>query len=63
MRDLLGDDKRAAIVAARQNNSKSQTAAARWNAIQAADRPRLQDAIAWGMRQLQEMGRGTARRR
>jgi hypothetical protein len=63
MRDLLGDDKRAAIMAALESNSKSQAAAARWNAIQAVERPSLQDAIAWGMRQLQEMGRDTPRRR
>ena len=51
-RDLLGEDKRSAIKAALQNNSKSQTATARWNAIQAAEKPPMQDAIAWAMEQL-----------
>lgn len=52
MRDLLGEDKRSAIKAALQNNSKSQSATARWNAIQAAEKPSMQDAIAWAMGQL-----------
>lgn len=52
MRDLLGEDKRSAIQAALQNNSKSQSASARWNAIQAAEKPAMQDAIAWAMEQL-----------
>ena len=52
MRDLPGEDKRSAIKAALQNNSKSQSATARWNAIQAAEKPSMQDGIAWAMGQL-----------
>ncbi|MGH7105156.1 MAG: nucleotidyl transferase AbiEii/AbiGii toxin family protein [Acetobacteraceae bacterium] len=57
MRNLLGEDKRSSIEAALKNSAVSQTAAARWNAIQAAEKSSLQEAVAWGMRQLEEMGR------
>jgi hypothetical protein len=50
--NLIGEDKRSAIRAALQNNSESQAATARWTAIQAAERPSMQDAIAWGMERL-----------